>query len=611
MIKKLLTALAACGLFMSGGAWARPTQSTPTIQGRDTTIHETSPYVTIALQRNGSTKKPSAFSYKTIDGTAKSGLDYTPMAGSISFGSGKLTATVSIPIINDTTVEGTETFQVKLTPTNNATCASVSEGVLNVSQDGCLITVSIIDDDVDTAPTPPPPPTSVTWVHCANEGETCYLTSSANVRYGSGTTWTASRAVGTSVACNNSVWGDPLLGTAKECQTDGTPLAQPTTKTCPDGSVIPATQDCPVTTPPTTPPPVVGGWVSSPTITGLQTIPSTFDPTLAYEATAIPGPDVGEGAFRFLCGAGQLIGDDPIVFPGQPGVSHLHQFYGNTLANAFSTFTSLRTTGKTTCGPSTSIYPVNRSGYWQPAMLDGKGHVVQPDFMEVYYKHPPDSLMTGWRPAPDPTKSEGIKAKLPNGIRFVFGWDPTGAHSAPTGQAFYYCSQGAGTHYPDLQAFAAANTCPVGAQLIYTIEAPSCWDGKNLDSPDHRSHVSYADYSNGWGYLQCPQTHPYVIPVFTLKSFYTIASGDDVSLWYLSSDMMAPGKPHGYTIHGDFFMAWDDPTHQIWETNCLDKQLNCSAGNMGNGFSISGMGHPDYGWTNPNHLVAIPDGAKY
>ena len=40
--------------------------------------------------------------------------------------------------------------------------------------------------------------------------------------------------------------------------------------------------------------------------------------------------------------------DDPIVFPGQPGASHLHDFFGNTGANASSTFETMLA-GETTC----------------------------------------------------------------------------------------------------------------------------------------------------------------------------------------------------------------------------------------------------------------------
>jgi hypothetical protein len=71
------------------------------------------------------------------------------------------------------------------------------------------------------------------------------------------------------------------------------------------------------------------------------------------------------GAFRMFCAAGQLLKDDPLVYPGQPGVSHLHQFFGNTGANANSNYTSFRTSGGTTCGQSST--PINRSAYWMPA----------------------------------------------------------------------------------------------------------------------------------------------------------------------------------------------------------------------------------------------------
>ena len=106
--------------------------------------------------------------------------------------------------------------------------------------------------------------------------------------------------------------------------------------------------------------------------------------------TRIRSADV-VGAFRFICTAGQVLPDDPIVFPGQPGKSHLHQFYGNEAANAFSTYASLRAGGQSTCnrGP----FAANRSAYWMPAMLDGAGNVVKPGFVSIYYKR---------RPAADP-----------------------------------------------------------------------------------------------------------------------------------------------------------------------------------------------------------------
>ena len=58
--------------------------------------------------------------------------------------------------------------------------------------------------------------------------------------------------------------------------------------------------------------------------------------------------------------------DDPIVYPGQVGKSHLHVFFGNTGANANSTAASIAGSGNSTCDGGT----VNRSAYWVPALID-------------------------------------------------------------------------------------------------------------------------------------------------------------------------------------------------------------------------------------------------
>jgi len=34
---------------------------------------------------------------------------------------------------------------------------------------------------------------------------------------------------------------------------------------------------------------------------------------------------------------------------------------------------------------------------------------------------------------------------------------------------------------------------PGGSRLVRILEFPSCWDGENLDSKDHRSHVAFPD----------------------------------------------------------------------------------------------------------------------
>jgi hypothetical protein len=148
--------------------------------------------------------------------------------------------------------------------------------------------------------------------------------------------------------------------------------------------------------------------------------------------------------------------------------------------------------------------------------------------------------------------------------------------------------------------------CPAGQGNRFgaVIQAPECWDGKNLDSADHRSHVAYADYSNGYGYLQCPQTHPYVIPTFTLGAWYAVAAGDHTGSWHFSSDEMVPNEPAGYTFHGDWFGAWDNTVMAMWMDNCINKVLNCSAGQLGNGKGMRMFS--GFTWDASPHLVPIP-----
>lgn len=388
---------------------------------------------------------------------------------------------------------------------------------------------------------------AVKWIDCATEGQVCIVPAQAQVRYGAKGVFSL-KDVTSRVVCANSVFGDPIRGVVKSC------AYQLTSATAQAASVeldsIPSNFDINKY--------LVPSW-------GTGDIPSTMAPDVV-------------GAFRFICSPGQVLADDPIVYPGQPGRSHLHQFFGNTAANANSTYASLRTTGDSTCNNM-----LNRSAYWMPAMMNGRGRVVRPDYVAVYYKR---------RPVNDPEclrlAVKGCR-DVPRGLRYVFGYNM----ATGEGGGFYFnCDGPTATpgHYADI--IDAAKACPIGNRLGAVIDAPQCWDGKNLDSADHRSHMAYPGYG-GWGYLKCPDTHPYAIPAFTLGAWYTVDADLDRSgewrpsmpTWSFSSDNM-PGmeaKRPGSTMHADWFGAWDDDVKKMWTDNCIDKLLNCSGGDLGNG----------------------------
>jgi uncharacterized protein DUF1996 len=85
-------------------------------------------------------------------------------------------------------------------------------------------------------------------------------------------------------------------------------------------------------------------------------------PVVALLGLFVPPAQAAQGGqFVLRCGYSHSLPDDPIVFPNQPGASHLHDFYGNTGVNAFSTFPTMLA-GETTCR-----VPSDTAGYWGPA----------------------------------------------------------------------------------------------------------------------------------------------------------------------------------------------------------------------------------------------------
>ena len=333
----------------------------------------------------------------------------------------------------------------------------------------------------------------------------------------------------------------------------------------------------------------------------VSPVPSGLSVASLLSANPIPpsaAPDV-VGAFRFLCGPGQLSYDDPIVYPGQPGAAHLHQFFGNLGANAQSTYASLRKSGDSTCQNG-----LNRSAYWMPAMLDGKGNVVRPDFVSIYYKRRPKSHPSCT------TEAKGCVG-IPRGLRFVFGWDqtrPTEPQPENATHANFSCVEGwSGFTPPSKDMVPIMAVCKPGHRLHVSLSTPECWNGIDLDTPNHRSHLAEMKRDNNSGKMLCPATHPYIIPQFTMTAAYSIEQGDDPTLWSLASDHMIPTalRRPGASLHSDYFEAWEDAVRLRWEAACLDKLLNCSDGNLGDGSIMARGKHYPQPKVSPR-LVAIP-----
>jgi len=79
-----------------------------------------------------------------------------------------------------------------------------------------------------------------------------------------------------------------------------------------------------------------------------------------------------------------------------------------------------------------------------------------------------------------------------------------------------------------------------------TISFPTCWDGVNLDSPDHRSHVAYADipfepyfppvvsgqpYTPAMERGKCPASHPVKLPQLMYEIMWDTKPFNKKELW--------------------------------------------------------------------------------
>jgi hypothetical protein len=238
----------------------------------------------------------------------------------------------------------------------------------------------------------------------------------------------------------------------------------------------------------------------------------------AASATAVSSERTGHrgrgGALYFAvsCGFSHRNQDDPIVYPRQPGRSHDHTFFANTSTNAFSTPASLRAAG-TTC-----VIRFDTAAYWVPTLFVG-GQPIRPIGVTAYYVR----------------RTVDTVRAFPAGLEMIAG---SAAARSPQSRQVTAWSCGS---LRDTSS--TIPTCDVrqrsGLRLL--VNFPSCWDGKNLDSANHQSHMAYA--TNG----VCPATHPVEVPGLLLVVRYPVSGGPN-------AELASGGQFSG---HGDFVNSWN------------------------------------------------------
>ncbi|KAI0014916.1 hypothetical protein F4780DRAFT_133714 [Xylariomycetidae sp. FL0641] len=294
---------------------------------------------------------------------------------------------------------------------------------------------------------------------------------------------------------------------------------------------------------------------------------------LAGLAQAAPqfGGFGGTTMLRFGCAQVVIDRLDPLVNPGLIPSPHVHQIVGGNGFNASMTTDDVSATADcTTCAFSddfsnywtANLYFKARNGSYKRVPQLGAAYQFNDQFSTqinggvlVYYVSAQPGSITAFKPGfrmlvGDPTSRsrQGTTLKRQNCYRCYTGPNFGGDTSAPCMDANI-----------DTEAL-PPKQCKGGIRS--NILFPTCWDGKNLDTPNHQDHVAYPT-SGPANFLSlggaCPATHPVRIPQLMYEVVWDTTQFNNANDWPTDGSqpfVFSQGDDTGYGQHADYVFGW-------------------------------------------------------
>ncbi|MCK1821327.1 DUF1996 domain-containing protein [Streptomyces sp. XM83C] len=274
------------------------------------------------------------------------------------------------------------------------------------------------------------------------------------------------------------------------------------------------------------------------------------------------------GSFTTRCGVNvnkNYNTDNVIVAPGVTnGAHHTHDYVGNQKINAFSSNDNFLQ-GGTSCQNKNDL-----SSYYWPVLRvqDGTqefdqnqdgggkegnvGRILTAKQAEIKYVGSPTSKVV----------------PMPQFLRIITGDAKTTTNGLANANAHWSC-----TGFENkVQLTEQYPICPRGSSVVRTFAFQSCWDGQNIDSANHRTHVDFAD-ANG----NCKNGFK-AIPQLTMRLVYdvprpVIRNGQVQNAYAVDGFPEQLHKPA--TDHDDFIsITTGGLAKKI--ANCINRGQRCS-----------------------------------
>jgi Domain of unknown function (DUF1996) len=211
-----------------------------------------------------------------------------------------------------------------------------------------------------------------------------------------------------------------------------------------------------------------------------------------------------------------------VVAPGVPGPPHhVHEYVGNLS-------TDVDSTDDTLAGAATSCRNGDRSTYYWPVLRAGAragesthGDIAEPVAVTLSAFGSPAGPVVAMPPLLRGAVGDANTATAPVG-QDTRAWTCSGTPDRRTGR------------YP---------LCPRGQRVVRVFDFPSCWDGRRLDTGNHRAHLTFPDP----GGACVPGT--FAVPRLRITVEYPRPDGDRFAIDAFPSQRNAPQTDHAFFVN--------------------------------------------------------------